>query len=94
MAKALRGVTDEMVQAGNGYTGWFQFGPTGDLVGRRASQVGVDQASAGSAKLEKLADFGKVDPDSGLVPAQVSGQVDPGRGRPGPGRRWRWPSTA
>jgi hypothetical protein len=76
MAKALRGVTDEMVEAGNGYRGWFQFGPHGDLVGRRTSQVGVDRAGAGSAKVEKLAEYGKVDPGSGLVPAQVSGQVD------------------
>jgi hypothetical protein len=82
MAKALRGVTDEMVEAGNGYKGWFRFGPHGDLVGQRVSQVGVDQASAGSAKVEKLADYGKVDPDSGLVPAQVSGQVDLAAGVP------------
>ena len=84
MAKALHGVTDEMVEAGNGYKGWFQFGPHGDLVGQRTSQVGVDQASAGSAKVEKLAEYGKVDPDSGLVPAQVSGQVDLAAGVPGP----------
>ena len=76
MAKALHGVTDEMVEAGNGYKGWFQFGPHGDLVGRRTSQVGVDRAGAGSAKVEKLAEYGKVDPGSGLVPAQVSGQLD------------------
>jgi len=76
MAKALRGVTDEMVEAGNGYKGWFQFGPHGDLVGQRTSQIGVDRAGAGSAKVEKLAEYGKVDPGSGLVPAQVSGQVD------------------
>src|SRR5918995_3355698 len=75
MAKALRGVTDEMVEAGNGYKGWFQFGPHGDLVGQRASKVGVDPASAGSAKVEKLAEYGKVDLKSGVVPAQVSGQV-------------------
>lgn len=76
MAKALAGVTDQMTRPGNGYKGWFQFGPHGDLVGQRASKVGVDPARpAGSAKVEKLAEYGKVDLDSGVVPAQVSGQV-------------------
>ena len=44
MAKALAGVTDQMTKPGNGYKGWFQFGPHGDLVGQRASKVGVDPA--------------------------------------------------
>ena len=74
-AKALAGVTDRMTEPDNGYKGWFQFGPHGDLVGQRTSQVGVEAASAGSAKVEKLAEYGKVDLKSGLVPAQVSGQV-------------------
>jgi len=74
-AKALAGVTDQMTEPDNGYKGWFQFGPHGDLVGQRTSQVGVEAASAGSAKVEKLAEYGKVDLKSGLVPAQVSGQV-------------------
>ena len=74
-AKALAGVTDRMTKPDNGYKGWFQFGPHGDLVGQRTSQVGVEAASAGSAKVEKLAEYGKVDLKSGLVPAQVSGQV-------------------
>jgi hypothetical protein len=75
MAKALAGVTDKMTRPDNGYKGWFQFGPHGDLVGQKMSQVGVDRASAGSAKVEKLAEYGRVDLKSGLVPAQVSGQV-------------------
>jgi hypothetical protein len=74
-AKALAGVTDRMTEPDNGYKGWFQFGPHGDLVGQCTSQVGVEAASAGSAKVEKLAEYGKVDLKSGLVPAQVSGQV-------------------
>ena len=81
-AKALHGVTDDMVKAANGYKGWFQFGPHGDLVGRRASQVGIESAGAGSAKVEKLAEYGKVDPGSGLVPAQVSGQLSLAAGVP------------
>jgi Sulfatase len=81
-AKALAGVTDEMVRAGDGYPGWFQFGPHGDLVGRRPGEVGVDPASAGSARVEKLAEYRRVDPGSGLVPAQVSGQVSLATGVP------------
>jgi hypothetical protein len=81
-AKALAGVTDQMVRAGNGYVGWFQFGPHGDLVGRRPGEVGVDPAGAGSARVEKLGDYRRVDPGSGLVPAQVSGQVSLAAGVP------------
>ena len=80
-AKALAGVTDEMVRAG-GYPGWFQFGPHADLVGRRPGEVGVDPASAGSARVEQLAEYRRVDPGSGLVPAQVSGQVSLAAGVP------------
>jgi Sulfatase len=82
LAKAMAGVSDQMVEAGNGYQGWFQFGPHGDLVGRRVSQVGVAKAGAGGAKVTKLAEYGKVDPGSGLVPAQVSGQVSLAAGVP------------
>ncbi|MDF2743292.1 MAG: sulfatase [Actinomycetia bacterium] len=81
-AKALAGVTDEMVRAGDGYPGWFQFGPHADLVGRRPGEVGVDPASAGSARVEQLAEYRRVDPGSGLVPAQVSGQVSLAAGVP------------
>jgi hypothetical protein len=82
LAKALRGVTDEMVKAGNGYKGWFQFGPHGDLVGKRPGQVGVDPAPAGSVRVDKLAEYRRVDPESGLLPAQVTGQVSLAAGVP------------
>ncbi|HEY7605824.1 MAG TPA: sulfatase-like hydrolase/transferase [Actinomycetes bacterium] len=81
-AKALHGVTDELLKPADGYKGWFEFGPHSDLVGRRASQVGIEPASAGSAKVEKLSDYAKVDPGSGLVPAQVAGQVSLAAGVP------------
>jgi hypothetical protein len=81
-AKALRGVTDRMVKAGNGYLGWFQFGRFADLVGRRPGQVGVDPAAGGSAKVDRLGDFRGVDPASGTVPAMVTGQVSLGPGAP------------
>jgi hypothetical protein len=81
-AKALHGVTDELLKPADGYKGWFQFGPHGDLVGRKASQVGIEPAGAGSAKVEKLAEYAKVDPGSGTVPAQVAGQVSLAAGVP------------
>jgi hypothetical protein len=81
-AKALHGVTDELLKPADGYKGWFEFGPHSDLVGRRASQVGIEPASAGSAKVEKLPDYARVDPGSGLVPAQVAGQVSLAAGVP------------
>jgi hypothetical protein len=81
-AKALQGVTDRLLQPADGYTGWFQFGPHGDLVGRKASQVGIESAGAGSAKVEKLAEYAHVDPGSGTVPAQVAGQVSLAAGVP------------
>jgi hypothetical protein len=82
LALVLAGVTDQMVRADSGYPGWFQFGPHGDLVGRRAGEVGVDPASAGSARVEKLAGHRRVDPGRGLVPAQVSGPVSLAAGAP------------
>jgi Sulfatase len=81
-AKALRGVTDQMVKAENGYLGWFQFGRFADLVGKRPAQVGVDPAAAGSAKVARLGDFRGVDPGSGTVPAMVTGQVSLAPGAP------------
>jgi Sulfatase len=81
-AKALHGVTDQLLRPADGYKGWFEFGPNGDLVGRKASQVGIEPASAGSAKVEKLAEYAKVDPGSGTVPAQVAGQVSLAAGVP------------
>jgi hypothetical protein len=81
-AKALHGITDQLLKPADGYKGWFEFGPHGDLVGRKASQVGIEPASAGSAKVEKLADYAKVDPGGGTVPAQVAGQVSLAAGVP------------
>jgi Sulfatase len=82
LAKALRGVTDQMVKPENGYLGWFQFGRFADLVGRRPDQVGVDPAAGGSAKVDRLGDFRGVDPDGGTVPAMVTGQVSLAAGAP------------
>jgi hypothetical protein len=81
-AKALHGVTDQLLKPADGYRGWFEFGPHGDLVGRKASQIGIEPASAGSAKVEKLAEYAKVDPGGGTVPAQVAGQVSLAAGVP------------
>ena len=75
MAKAFAGITDQLVRPGDGYEGWFQSGRFADLVGKRPGQVGVDPTAAGTAKVEQRADYRRVDPGSGLVPAQVTGQV-------------------
>jgi len=80
--EALRGVTDQMVNAENGYLGWFQFGRFADLVGKRASRVGVEPGSGGSVKVDKLGDFRGVDPAGGTVPAMVTGQVSLAPGAP------------
>jgi hypothetical protein len=81
-AKALHGVTDTMLRPAAGYPGWFQFGPHGDLVGERAAKVGIESAGAGSARVEALSDYAKVDPASGTVPAQVAGQLSLAAGVP------------
>jgi hypothetical protein len=81
-AKALRGVTDQMVRAENGYLGWFQFGRFADLVGKRPGQVGVEAGSGGDAKVDDLDDFRGVDPGGGSVPAMVTGQVSLAPGAP------------
>jgi hypothetical protein len=81
-AKALRGVTDQLVEAGNGYLGWFQFGRFADLVGRRPGQVGVEPGAGGSARVDRLRDLLGVDPGSGTVPAMVTGQVSLAPGAP------------
>jgi sulfatase-like protein len=82
LAKILRGVTDQLVQPQNGYKGWFQSGRFADLVGRRPAQVGLDPGTAGSAKVDGLGEFGRVDPGGGSVPAQVTGQVSLAAGVP------------
>jgi hypothetical protein len=81
-AKALRGVTDQLLRPEDGYLGWFQFGRFADLVGKRPGQVGVEPAAAGSAEVAKLGDFRRVDPDGGTVPAMVTGQVSLAPGAP------------
>jgi Sulfatase len=81
-AKALRGVTDQLLRPANGYLGWFQFGRFAGLVGRRPDQVGVEPGAGGSAKVDRLGDLRGVDPDGGTVPAMVSGQVGLAAGAP------------
>ena len=72
MAKALHGVTDEMVEAGNGYKGWFQFGPTATWsASARSGSTAPARAAPGR---EAVSTAGR--PGQRLVPAQVSGQVD------------------
>jgi hypothetical protein len=81
-AKALHGVTDQLLRPQDGYLGWFQFGRFADLVGKRPGQVGLEPGAGGSAKVDKLGDFHGVDPASGTVPAMVSGRVSLAAGAP------------
>jgi hypothetical protein len=81
-AVVLRGVTDRLLRPQDGYLGWFTFGPHADLVGRRVDDLAVT-GSGGTARVLGLGDYDHVDPTSGWVPAQVSGQlISPAPGGP------------
>jgi Sulfatase len=82
LARALRGVTDRLVRPGHGYRGWFQTGHFADLGGRRPGEVGADSAPAGAARVDDLGALGRVDLESGTVPAQVAGRVSLAAGIP------------
>jgi hypothetical protein len=73
-AIALQGLSDQVVRVGDDYLDWFRLGPSSDLVGRRVGDLAVG-AGGGRARVLGLGDYGRVDPSSGLVPAQVSGQL-------------------
>lgn len=75
-ARALQGITDRMLRPDHGYLGWFQVGRFADLVGKRLSEIGIDPASGGTVEVDDLDDYGRVDPASGSVPAEVTGQLD------------------
>ena len=75
-ARALNGITDRMLRPDHGYLGWFQTGRFADLVGKHPSQIGIEPASGGTAQVDDLADYGRVDPASGSVPAEVTGQLN------------------
>jgi hypothetical protein len=80
-ALALRGVTDRVARPEHGTAELFAVGPFAALVGRRPEAVGLAGNSGLAARLndpEKLQD---VDPDSGAVPAPISGALT----RPAPG---------
>lgn len=51
-------------------------------MGKRPSQIGIDPASGGTAQVDDLADYGRVDPASGSVPAEVTGQLNLAVGAP------------
>jgi Sulfatase len=73
-AVVLRGITDRLLRPQDGYLGWFTFGPRADLVGSRVDDLAVT-GSGGTARVLGLGDYDHVDPASGWVPAQVSGQL-------------------
>jgi arylsulfatase A-like enzyme len=69
-----KGVPEQLLRPQNGYIGWFQFGPHADLVGRRVSDLPV-AGGGGTASVVGLDDYRHIDPSSGVVPAQVGGQL-------------------
>jgi arylsulfatase A-like enzyme len=72
--EVLRGVTDRLLRPQDGYMGWFAFGPHADLVGRRVEDLAIT-GPGGTAQIHGLGEYDRVDPASGWVPAQVSGQL-------------------
>jgi Sulfatase len=72
---ALRGVTDRVARPEDGVAGLFEVGPYADLVGRKPEAVGVAGGSGLRAKLHNPGNLQNVRPESGTIPALVSGAL-------------------
>jgi hypothetical protein len=68
---------------GRGSSALFRIGPHAELVGRRIATI-PQVPGVGSAQIHQAAELRQVDPASGFVPGQITGQVV--YGRPGGGR--------
>jgi hypothetical protein len=75
LALALRGVTDRVARPEDGVAGLFEVGPYADLVGRKPEGVGVAGGSGLRAKLYDPENLEDVSPESGTIPALVSGAL-------------------
>jgi Sulfatase len=75
LALALRGVTDRVARPEDGVAGLFEVGPYADLVGGRPEVVGVAGGSGLRAKLHDPGNLQNVSPESGTIPALVSGAL-------------------
>ena len=73
-AIAFKGLSDQVVRVGDDYLDWFKLGPDADLVGRRVQDLAVG-SGGGKARVIGLDDYRRIDPSTGLVPAQVGGQL-------------------
>jgi len=73
-AIALQGLAEEVVRVQDDYLDWFKLGPHAELVGRRVGDLEVG-GSGGKARVIGLDDYRRVDPSSGMVPAQVGGKL-------------------
>jgi hypothetical protein len=71
---ALQGLADRVLHVGDAYLDWFRFGPNADLVGKRVSDLAV-ASPGGTAHVLGLDSYHRVDPASGLVPAEVTGRL-------------------
>jgi Sulfatase len=61
----------------------YRIGPHAGLVGRRAATI-PHLAGVGTAQIDQALDLEQVDPSSGFLPGQITGQIP--YGRPGGGR--------
>ena len=69
---------------GRGSSALYRIGPHAELVGRRAARL-PHLPGIATAQIDQAADLEQVDPSSGFVPGQITGQVPYGRaggGRP------------
>jgi hypothetical protein len=72
---ALRGVTDRVARPEDGVAGLFEVGPYADLVGRKPEAVGAAGGSGLRARLNDPGNLEDVSPESGTIPALVSGAL-------------------
>jgi hypothetical protein len=73
-AVARHGLSDQVVRVGDDYLDWFKLGPDADLVGRRVRDLAIG-SGGGKARVIGLDDYRRIDPSTGLVPAQIGGQL-------------------
>ena len=74
-ARVLEGTTDTLVRGAEGVRGLYRSGPAGDLVYEPPASVGPVGGAPAAAVLDDRRPLGEVHPESGTVPALVSGRL-------------------
>jgi hypothetical protein len=72
----LEGETDSLVRASEGVRGLYRFGSFADLVYRDPASVGPIGGDPATAVLDDFRLYGQIKPESGKVPALISGKLD------------------